>query len=149
MLVIFTHAFYTVLLCCLQRESTPQRKKRSENYCKQKRKRYRQKKKHLAREAGEKLAFEALKLRWRERCDNACAINAAEPRERDREDQEQRLCSAKAKQTERASRQREVEDTAERYAELCEEERNDTSPLLLNSAVIPSPCRDNNIVTAA
>ena len=62
------------------------------------------------------------------------------------------LCSAKAKQTERASRQREVEDTAERYTELCEEERNDTSPLLLNSAVIPvvePSCSCNNIVVSA
>ena len=72
-------------------KSEVQRKKRSQEYCKQKRKRYRQKKKQLAKQAGENLALEALMRRWRERCENACAIKEAEACEREREEEEERL----------------------------------------------------------
>ena len=134
------------------KKSELQRKKRSEEYCKQKRKRYRLKKKQLAKEAGEKLALEALKCRWRKRCENACAIEDAEVREREREDEEESFRVAKLKKAKAARRECEIENTTTRYTELCEEEKNDTSPLLLNSAIIliaePS-CSCTNIVVSA
>ena len=86
------------------------------------------KEKQLAKHGGEKLALEALKHRWRKQCENACDIDEAEERLR---------ILQKEKLVETARRECEIENTATCYTMLCEEERNNTSPLLLNSAVIP------------
>lgn len=136
-------------------KSEVQRKKRSEEYCKRKRKRYRQKKKRIANEVGEKLALEALKCRWRERYKNACAAEEAAAQEREKVNEEEMLRAAelqKAKAAETARHECEIENTATHYSEICEEERNDTSPLLLSPAIVPiaePSCSCTNTVVSA
>ena len=76
-------------------------------------------------------------------------------REREREEEEERLRVAnlqEVKAAETARRECEIENTTTRYTTLCEEERNDTSPLLLNSVIIPvtePSCSCTNIVVSA
>ena len=109
----------------MQEQTTP-KKKRSEQYKKQKRKWYRQNKKCSLYKSWEEMAVEAMQQRCRERIAKSRAIEAAELEEKRKKVEEEKLRLLKLREIKAlktAQCEREVEQVEKFYNKLSHKER--------------------------
>lgn len=101
------------------------------------------------------MAIETWKYRCRERLAKANAIEAAEMEEKKKKAEEERLHISKLREIkaiEAAQHEHEMEHVELCYTELSHKERDNTSPLLLDSVVTPMvepSCSCSDIIVAA